>query len=335
MKEALFYSKLGGGNVRCSLCPRLCTIVPGKTGFCGVRQNSGGTLYSLVYNRACSLVIDPIEKKPLYHFAPGSLCLSICTVGCNLDCSFCQNWQISHPKEITGDNIPPQRVIEIAKKQGVEGIAYTYTEPTIFFEYALDIMKLAKRAGLYNVWVSNGFTNPEPVMEASRYLDAINIDIKGSESLYRNLCNAPGERPVKEAAKLYKEQGVWVEITTLLIPGYNDSDRVLSSISRWVRKNLGPGTPIHFSRFYPHFRLTDIEPTPKTTLEKAHRIAREAGLEYVYIGNVPGHEQESTHCPECGSILIKRTGFGISSIKDVCVCGHKLHIAGKRWSRLK
>jgi pyruvate formate lyase activating enzyme len=305
MKEAMFWKPLPGGRVRCHLCPRKCVILPGREGFCGVRHSEGGRLYSLVYGKACSMSIDPIEKKPLHHFRPGTHCLSVCTLGCNLDCSFCQNWDISHPglsrkrvdrhgsmPIIPGDDVPPERIVEIAVDQGVEGIAYTYTEPTIFFEYALDIMKLARKAGLYNVWVSNGFTCPEPAMEASRYLDAINIDIKGSGAFYRKLCNAPSEASAKKAARIYREQGVWVEITTLVVPGYNDSDRILSGISRWVARDLGKETPIHFSRFHPEFRLTEVEPTPARTLMKARELARKAGLKNVYIGNVPPWELE-------------------------------------------
>lgn len=335
MKEAMFYRKLPGKKVQCLLCPRSCTIPPGGRGFCSVRQNQGGKLFSLVYGKLCSMAIDPIEKKPLYHFAPGSRCLSICTVGCNLDCMFCQNWSISHPEQVTGEDIPPERIVELARKQGAEGIAYTYTEPTIFFEYALDTMKLARKAGLYNVWVSNGFTSPEPVMEASRYLDAINIDIKGSGDLYRKLCNAPGDEAVKKAARLYKEQGVWIEITTLVIPGYNDSDRVLRGISRWVSKNLGEKTPVHFSRFHPHFKLSDARPTPTRTLERAHEIAVNEGLRHVFIGNVPGHREESTLCPGCGNTLIERSGYDMSADAPKCTCGHRLALAGRKWSRLK
>jgi pyruvate formate lyase activating enzyme len=335
MKEALFYRKMPGDRVRCSLCPRSCTISPGKRGSCGVRENRGGRLYSLVYKRLCSMCMDPIEKKPLYHFAPGSKCLSVSTVGCNLDCKFCQNFHISHPERITGESVTPEMIVETAKRQGADGIAYTYTEPTIFFEYALDTMKLAKRAGLYNVWVSNGYTNPEPVMQASRYLDAINIDIKGSSQFYRELCGIPSEAATKKAAMIYKEQGVWIEITTLVIPGYNDSDEVLRSISRWVRRNLGPETPMHFSRFHPHFKLTDVEATPTNTLERAYEIARKEGLSYVYIGNVPGHTRESTKCPACGSILIERIGYGTTRARDRCDCGHRLSLGGREWMQIK
>ena len=349
MREALFYSKLKEKKVRCALCPRGCVIAPGRSGFCRVRENRGGRLYSMVYGRLCSMAVDPIEKKPLYHFAPGSSCLSVCTVGCNLDCRFCQNWEISHPdipnqpsaagtgspRDIPGENVPPEMIVEAARKQGVEGIAYTYTEPTVFYEYALDTMKLAKRAGFYNCWVSNGFTSPEPAMEASRYLHAINIDIKGPDAFYRKLCNAPGEAAVRKAARIYREQGVWVEITTLVIPGYNDSRKALTGISRWVRRNLGPDTPMHFSRFHPSFRLTDVVPTPARTLEMAHRIAVKEGLRYVYVGNVFGHRSESTYCPECGRPLVERRGFGVAAMRDTCECGERLALAGRKWSRLK
>jgi pyruvate formate lyase activating enzyme len=344
MKEAMFYKKLGQEKVRCFLCPRSCRILPGKRGFCSVRENQAGKLFSLVYGRLCSMAADPIEKKPLYHFAPGSQCLSVCTVGCNLDCSFCQNADISHPillnqspsvtADTLGEDIPPKKVVEIARKQGLAGIAYTYTEPTIFFEYALDTMKLARKAGLYNVWVSNGFTNPEPAMEAARYLDAINIDLKGSEAFYRRLCNVPNEAAIRKAAQIYKQQGVWVEVTTLVIPGHNDSRKVLEGISAWVCRNLGPETPIHFSRFHPQFRMRDVRETPVKTLEMAAGIARKQGLQYVYIGNVPGHSGEKTRCPKCGKPLIERSGFGVSAMRDTCECGQPLAMAGKKWSRL-
>ncbi len=345
MKEAMFWKPLDENAVQCFLCPRECRIPEGKEGFCGVRHNQAGRLQSLVYGKLCSMSLDPIEKKPLYHFAPGSRCLSVCTVGCNLDCSFCQNWEISHPRlmsrpsergstHIPGQDVPPEAIVQAAKSMGAEGIAYTYTEPTIFFEYALDTMKLARKAGLYNAWVSNGFTSLEPVMEASKYLDAINIDIKGSDSFYQRLCNAPSEKAVKAAARLYREQGVWVETTTLVIPGYNDDEKTLRGIARWVKARLGPETPMHFSRFHPDFRLKSIGPTPASTLEKAYSIAREEGLHYVYVGNVPGHSSLRTECPKCSKVLVDR-GSMPARLRDSCTCGHVLALAGKQWIRLK
>ena len=289
MKEAMFWKPLPKGRVKCCLCPRNCVIPEGGVGFCSVRKNQAGKLYSLVYGRILAMAADPIEKKPLFHFSPGSWCLSICTTGCNLDCSYCQNWD-TRTSPITKEHTPPERVVEVALEQGLDGIAYTYTEPTIFFEYALDIMKLARKAGLYNVWVSNGFTNPEPAMQASKYMDAVNIDLKGSGRFYRELCNAESEAPAKKTAKLYKEQGVHVEVTTLVIPGYNDSAKVLNGISKWVYRELGPETPLHFSRFHPNHKLSDAKPTPLKTLEIARSLALKAGLERVYLGNVPGHK---------------------------------------------
>ena len=333
MKEAMFYRKLKGGKTQCYLCPRGCVISHGRTGFCGVRRNDNGILFSLVYGKACALHTDPIEKKPLFHFAPGSRCLSLATVGCNLDCQFCQNWEISHPKTVAGEDIPPERVVSMARSLGLPGIAYTYTEPTIFFEYAYETMRLAKKEGLYNIWVSNGYTSPEAIKKASKYLDAINVDLKGGHDFYREVCGVPDEKPIYRALKLYKELGIFIEVTTLVIPGHNDSRECIERIVKWVKENLGPETPMHFSRFYPHFRMLDVEPTPVNTLETAARIALDNGMQWVYIGNVPGHERENTLCPECGEILVKRTIYETKILRKECRCGRKLLICGERWMR--
>ncbi len=334
MKEAMFYRKLKENKIQCFLCPRECIILPGKRGFCRVRENSGGRLMSLVYSQLCSMAVDPIEKKPLFHFAPGSRCLSICTVGCNLDCQFCQNSDISHPDRIFGEDVPPQEIVSHAIRSGVEGIAYTYTEPTIFFEYALETMKLAKKRGLYNVWVSNGYINPEPAMQASRNLHAINVDMKGPERFYRKLCNVPNEKAIKDALLVYRDQKVWIEITNLMIPGWNTGRKDTESLCNWVVKNLGEDTPIHFSRFHPSFRMMDAKPTPVKTLEDAEKIARKAGLRWVYIGNVWGHGGESTTCPSCGKKLISRDGLSITRTILKCECGEKVPIAGSKWAKL-
>ncbi len=351
MKEAMFYKRLPEKKVQCFLCPRRCVILPGKRGFCRVRENQGGRLMSLVYGQLCSMAIDPIEKKPLFHFAPGSRCLSVCTVGCNLDCQFCQNSDISHPNlssqpasptanthssqnDILGEDVPPEEIVSHAVRSGVGGIAYTYTEPTIFFEYALDTMKLAKKRNLYNVWVSNGYTNPEPAMQASKYLHAINVDIKGPERFYRKLCNIPNEKAIKDALLVYREQKVWIEITNLMIPGWNTGRKDTETLCRWVVKNLGEDTPVHFSRFHPSFRMMDAKPTPVRTLEEAERIARGIGLRWVYIGNVWGHGGESTTCPSCGKKLISRDGLSIRRTILKCGCGEKVPIAGRKWARL-
>lgn len=286
MKEAMFYERKDRKIVKCRLCPRNCTIADGKTGFCGVRKNTGGKLYSLVYGKPCAVNVDPIEKKPIYHFRPGTFCLSIGTVGCNLDCSFCQNFDISHPSGIFGESLPPERAVEMCRKHDLPGIAYTYNEPTIWAEYALDIMKLARKEGLYNVWVSNGYTSPEAVREVSRYMDAINVDLKGDVKFYSKLCGIANEEPVKNSLLLYRKAKVHIEVTNLVIPGFNDRPEQISKLVSWVAENLGKETPIHFSRFFPHFRMHDTPVTPLETLRKAEGIAKRHGMKYVHLGNV-------------------------------------------------
>jgi pyruvate formate lyase activating enzyme len=338
MKEALFYTKMAAEKVRCTLCPRFCIIQDGKTGACGARKNQAGTLYSAVYGKLCSLHIDPIEKKPLFHFAPGTECLSIATMGCNLMCSFCQNWEVSHPEnpeDMAAESMEPEKVIELAKSYKVPGIAYTYTEPTVFFEYALDVMRLAREQGLYNVWVSNGYINPEPARKAAKYMDAVNVDLKGDGPFYKRLCGIPNEDPIRESLKIYRKAGVWIEVTTLLIPGYNDSEKTVAGIVTWVKENLGEDTPMHFSRFYPQYKLTNVEPTPVKTIEAAVKIAEGLGMHYVYAGNVYAHDKESTHCPKCGRKVVDRTGYHISNIRATCPsCGAKIALAGEKWAKL-
>ena len=336
MKEALFYTKMAAGKVRCVLCPRFCIIQDGKTGACGARKNQSGTLYSAVYGKLCSLHIDPIEKKPLFHFAPGTECLSIATMGCNLMCSFCQNWEVSHPERFQeGEEMSPGKVVELAKSYKVPGIAYTYTEPTVFFEYALDVMRLAREAGLYNIWVSNGYTNPEPARKAAKYMDAVNVDLKGDGLFYKKLCGIPDEGPIREALKIYRKAGVWIETTTLLIPGYNDSEKTITGIVKWVKDNLGEETPMHFSRFYPQYKLTDVQPTPVKTIEDAVKTAESLGMHYVYAGNVYAHDRESTHCPKCGRKVIDRAGYHVSNIRKICKgCGTGIKLAGEKWAKL-
>jgi pyruvate formate lyase activating enzyme len=294
MKEALFYKQLSGdrkGFVQCQLCPHNCTIAENKKGICGVRKNNGGRLYSLVYGRLCSMNVDPIEKKPLFHFAPGTDCLSICTVGCNLTCSFCQNSEISHPadNEVFGKETSPEQIISIAKEHHLPGIAYTYTEPAVAWEFYIEVMKLARKAGLYNVWVSNGYISPEPAKKIAKHMDAINVDMKGDVKFYQKLCGVPDEEPIRKALKIYRKAGVWIEVTNLIIPGFNDKPAQVKELAAWVKGSLGQDTPLHFSRFHPYYRMTDVEPTPVETLEMAYEAARKAGLKWVYIGNVPGH----------------------------------------------
>ena len=230
------------------------------------------------------------------------------------------------------EEMPPEKVVELAKEYKLPGIAYTYTEPTVFFEYALDVMRIAREEGLYNVWVSNGYTNPEPAKKAARYLDAINVDMKGDGIFYKRLCGIPNEDPIKEALKIYKKAGVWIEVTTLLIPGYNDSEKTISGLVSWVKENLGPETPFHFSRFYPQYKLTNVEPTSVKTIEEAVRIAEKLGMQYVYAGNVYAHDKESTHCPKCERKVIDRVGYQISNVRTVCPdCKTSIAVAGEKW----
>ncbi|OKY78174.1 MAG: Pyruvate-formate lyase-activating enzyme [Candidatus Methanohalarchaeum thermophilum] len=334
-KETAFYEKLEDNYVRCNICPRRCEIKEGGRGFCKVRENVGGTLFSLVYGRSVSTSVDSIEKKPLFHFAPGSRAYSICTVGCNLKCDFCQNYRISRGwKEIKGKKESPSEVIENAMSNKSDGIAYTYTEPTVFYEYARDIMLESK--DLYNVFVSNGYMSDKVINELSKNLDAINIDIKGNEKFYSEHCGINDIEPIFNSAKRFKENGVWVEITNLIIPGENDTPEDFKRISRWIRDNLGQETPLHFSRFSPYLELREKPPTDISTLEKAMEISNKVGMDYVYCGNVPGHQSESTYCPNCDKELITRRGFSITNLdlnRDMSCpqCGKKISIAGEKW----
>ena len=313
MREAMFYERLEGNLVKCNLCSHRCRIPDSKRGVCGVRENRGGILYSLVYGRAVAQAVDPIEKKPLFHFYPGSRIFSIATVGCNFRCLNCQNYDISQmPREygsIIGESLPPEEVVEKAKRYGCRSIAYTYTEPTVFFEYAYETAKLASKEGIKNVFVTNGYITEEALRELAPYLDAANIDLKGfSEEFYRKVCGARLE-PVLESIKLHRELGIWVEVTTLIIPTLNDSEEVLKGIAEFI-SGVGEDIPWHVSRFYPAYKLIDLPPTPPETLREARKIGLEAGLRYVYQGNVPG-EGEDTYCHECGELLVQRYGYKI------------------------
>lgn len=314
MKEAMIYEKLGKQNVKCHLCCHNCLIHNDKRGLCAVRENQNGTLYSLVYGKVISMNIDPIEKKPLFHFLPGSTSLSIATVGCNFRCKHCQNYEISqYPQEekfaIPGREMTPEDIVKAALAHGCESISYTYTEPTIFFEFAYDCAQLARKKGLRNVFVSNGYTGPEATRLMAPYLDANNIDLKGSDTFYRNICGARLQ-PVQDTIRLMKELGVWVEVTTLIIPDLNDSEKDLTDIAEFIA-SVDPGIPWHVSQFHPTYKLMDKPRTPVATLRRARDIGFNAGLKYVYEGNVPGEGGENTYCPSCKKLLIKRFGYSI------------------------
>lgn len=310
MIDARLYKKLANKSVRCSLCSHRCLIAPGKRGVCFVRENRDGTLYSLVYGLAIAANADPIEKKPLFHFQPGSLSFSIATAGCNFRCEFCQNWQISQitkglEGEIIGEKLSPGKVVEEAIKTGCRSIAYTYTEPTIFFEYAQDTAKLAKKKGLANVFVTNGYQTPETIKEMAKFVDAANVDLKSfSEGFYQKVCGAK-LAPVLEAIKLMHQAGIWIEITTLVVPEQNDSEKELKQIAQFIAK-IDKNIPWHISRFHPDYKMLDAQPTPIETLEKAYQIGKKAGLKYVYLGNVITENRENTYCPKCGNLAIRR-----------------------------
>ncbi|MDJ0781725.1 MAG: AmmeMemoRadiSam system radical SAM enzyme [Desulfosarcinaceae bacterium] len=314
--EAQLYDRLENDKVHCRLCSQDCVITPGRRGKCGVRENRDGTLVSLVYGRVIAANVDPIEKKPLYHLLPGSLSFSIATVGCNLRCRFCQNADIAQmPRDsagrITGRSQTPAEIVAAAKAHDCASIAYTYTEPTIYFEFAHDTAREARAVGLKNVWVTNGAMSADALAMAAPYLDAANVDLKAfSDSFYRQLCGARLD-PVLRTLREMKQRGIWVEVTTLLIPGLNDDEDELARLATFIVEDLGPDTPWHVSRFHPTYQLTDRPPTPVETILNARRIGLAAGLRYVYCGNIPGRGGEDTICWTCGQPLVERTGFTI------------------------
>ncbi len=331
IKEAMFYERLDNNDVRCRLCNHTCRIHPGRRGICGVRENIDGTLYSLIYGKIVAEHVDPIEKKPLFHFHPGSSSYSIATVGCNFRCRHCQNADISQMPidkgRIIGRERTPEDIVAEALDAGVQSISYTYTEPTIFFEFALDTAIEAKEFGLKNNFVSNGYMSEEAARAIAPYLDAINIDLKGDDQFYRKVCNATLE-PVKRNIELFPKLGVWTEVTTLVIPGYNDSNEQLRDIAEFLA-GVNPDIPWHVSAFHPTYMLRDAPPTSPAIIRRAMGIGREAGIRYIYAGNVPG-EGEDTHCHSCGELLIERFAYRITrnSIVDGRCPSCKTHIPG-------
>jgi pyruvate formate lyase activating enzyme len=314
MKAVRHYRKLDDGNVSCFTCAHRCTVPEGRRGVCGVMENRGGILFSLVYGKAVAMHVDPIEKKPLFHFRPGSTAFSVATVGCNMLCFNCQNADISQmPREhrrVEGSDVSPEAVVRAALDSGSKILSYTYTEPAIYFDYALDTALIAVQYGIENTFVTNGYFTEETVRAAAPVLHAANVDLKAfRDETYRKVCGATLQ-PVLESIRLMKSLGIWIELTTLLIPGLNDSDEELEDIAQFIR-SIGPGIPWHISRFYPQYRMTDRSATPVESIRRARTIGREAGLRYVYAGNIPGDEGENTFCWNCRSLLVERYGFQV------------------------
>jgi len=314
MKEALLFEKLDDQKVRCHLCGHRCVIPDGKLGVCKVRQNVDGILHTLVYGSAISQNVDPIEKKPLYHFYPGSDSFSIATLGCNFQCKWCQNWEIAHmPRQrglIRVEDTSPEELVAKALNTNCKSIAYTYTEPTIFFEYAYDTAKLAHKAGIANVYVTNGYMTDEMLDAFHPYLDAANVDLKAFRKKTYHKYVGAGLQPVLDSLKKMKELGIWVEVTTLIVPGINDDPGELLDTAVFITRELGPDTPWHLSRFFPHYQMPNLPPTPLSTLHQAQEIGQEAGLRYVYMGNV--REESNAYCHECNELLIQRQGYWVS-----------------------
>lgn len=322
-KEAILYEKVDNA-LNCKICQRRCLISPGKTGFCQMRENVDDKIYSLNYAAVSSAAVDPIEKKPLFHFYPGSMVFSLGSVGCNFRCRHCQNWGISQAEL---ENIPtrdmlPEDAIRLTKEYGCKSIAWTYNEPTMWFEYTLDSAKIARREDIKTIYVTNGYMSEESFQEIRPYLDAANIDLKGmSEKFYQDLCEARLE-PVLDTILRMHDAKIHIEVTNLMIPGYNDSDEDIRSLVKFMADEVGVEVPLHFTRFFPQYQMQELPPTEIKYLEKAYKIARDAGMKYVYIGNVPTADGENTYCPECGETVIKRDGFSVMSdkIKETRKC---------------
>jgi len=332
-KLAKFWEEASGNDVKCVLCPRECRISPGSVGYCRGRKNVDGKLYSMVYGEATSANPDPIEKKPLYHFYPGTRVYSMSTAGCNFECKHCQNWSLSQSsvEDVDTEFIGPEDAVERAKDAGCRGIAYTYGEPVVWFEYALDTAELAHEEDLYNVFVTNGYMNLDAWDEIEPYLDAMNVDVKSyDDEFYRDICGGVSVGPVLETCEWAVDEGVHLEITNLIIPGENDEPEQIRNLCRWIAEDLDPRVPIHFSRFTPMYKMRNKSPTPVRTLERALEIAEEEGLEHIYVGNVPGHEADNTYCHECGRLLIARRGFSVTDydLKDrrCPECGAEINI---------
>lgn len=336
MHEAMLWHKERNG-IRCELCARRCFIAKDKRGFCLVRLNKDNKLYSLNYGKLCSVNVDPIEKKPLFHFYPGTKSLSIATLGCNFRCQFCDNWQISHAvddtkEKIEGEDYTPEQIVEMAEKNNCKSISYTYTEPTIFFEFAYKTAKLAHRSNIFNTFVTNGYMTEEAVKKISKYLDAVTLDFKASADpeFYKKFMSVPDVNPIFDSLKRMKKQRMFIEITNLIVPQIGDDIESCRKLAQWVSSELGSNIPFHIIQFYPSHKLLELPPTPTATLEKCIEESRRTGLKYVYIGNVFNHPDENTYCYNCRELLIKRSGTTVQKInliKDRCpVCGSKINV---------
>ena len=321
------WAESGMGLITCMLCPHQCVLGENDRGFCRVRAVKNGKLHTLVYGNACSANLDPIEKKPLYHYLPGQPILSIATAGCNFRCKNCQNWQISQakPHEIQHSDLPPERLVEAAIAHKIPAIAYTYSEPIVYFEYARDSCALAREKGIKNVLVTAGYINPKPLRAFCKVVDAVTLDLKSFDDAHYRTLNSGRLAPVLRALEIIREEGIWLEISRLVVPHHADSLDDIRNMCAWIVGTLGPDVPLHFLRFHGAYKLERLEPTPSETLDAAEKIARDCGIHHVYIGNVPGRESQSTRCPSCGETVIERTGFQLIQNRlgadGKCICG--------------
>ena len=327
LKESYLYQKLGKNKAQCKTCSHYCILLDGQRGKCGVRENKNGEIFALNYGKACAIKVDNIEKKPFYHYLPGTKTLSISSPGCNFSCHNCHTWRMSQEpkilKSISGKNIMPEKIVEYTVKNNIPSISYAYTEPTTFFEYALDTMKLAKKEGLKNLWVTNGYLSKEALEKVLPYLDAVNVDLKGfSDEFYAENCGALLS-PVLDSLRAFKKNKIWVEVTTLAVPKVSDSEKMFKDIAVFIKNYLGPQTPWHINQFYGHdsWKTQILPDTPAQTLEKAYKMGKKIGLQYVYTGSFPGTENEDTYCPECHAKMIDRMKDSIKRFDRNGRCG--------------
>ncbi|MCS7116563.1 MAG: AmmeMemoRadiSam system radical SAM enzyme [Nitrososphaerota archaeon] len=336
-KEAILYKQLAEGRVRCTACARYCNIPKDKIGFCGVRKNIDGKLYLMVYGKIITAHVDPIEKKPFVHYMPGSKVFSIATTGCNWLCHYCLNYDISQRRKVEGKDIEPEEIVDLTKRYDCQGIAYTYNEPIISIEFSHDVGVIARREGLINLYVSNGYATPDAVKMMGEFLDAITVDFKGNgeAEFLRLYAGVPSPEPIFQTLlEIKNSTNIHIEITDLVVPKVGDDLNEARKLSKWIYENLGPDTPIHFLRFHPDYKLIHLPWTPVETLEKHYQVAKEVGLRFVYLGNIPGHPLEHTYCPGCGKIVVERFGFDITGWyldeHNRCIkCGYEIPIVGK------